>query len=1145
MNLAKFIMPIVFSKYIGHFQDFLFPPHVRNTPLHGNQFLDHSNQSSLPNISQGNASLSPMSPYSADIDSLTILDTSMTATVDNPIQSWQNIIPINYFNTNSNFMVAPFLAQQDIFCLVNDPFCHLFISNNSEGFGQFADPHTLLQDSPNSFFSGGSPEGKIPSLESSLSTTRSDQLKKGQIIEPNKHHIDINAFTLDSGLINNIIVVLQLDPNNLMFLSPHNMAILSANAPLNLAQSTVISKINDGNRIALPTLPRNLMNSNGVGSANPYGGVEKLKETESNKKQDRNDTRQKESIHQSDRDDSHRVETISTSEGSSSEIKFSDISVPGGNKSFNIVKGNKKVTVFSNQSINELDVYFKLGFKPSEIKKIKEFIRANELSFSSTKSQPFVNDENKTDSLLVSKNPGNRSDEKGLSDNERSEESINQRAQHSDEYLSQPSNSQNQSSRRLIPKSKKNDQPSHTNFYRFASAKPKAAITALQKMIDRKMIMRDLANVDDNRNNPLHILAKNEPLLTLSKLESLIKLYNEGRINPVFQKDHEGKTPLEIIECNLSNLPISFQNFVRQKIYKLAGSKDYIDSLLLAYPNAKNLTDIVASLDSSLSLSLINGLIKQKTDWIPSLFIPNWQTLPFEKLITSDVTKKSFTESIQANPEYFADRINNLDSSQRNSLIGKIASIDKNSSILVVKKLDDDVATKCLDKSELSDIVFQAKPQLLDDVISYNTSILKNNDVNVGKFLHLVARYNPTIFEHVKSDILDIWKREGIFHLTDKDGNTILHILAAKEPNLAQGILDKISPENREASLAKPPLLSEMSKDPAQSNIRLMTNNNGKSINDIIERKLNFHKKASIWTPAGGVEILKKSEELENGIIIKQGTSIDASLESPINQDAPTGRRQSNVLKEIATVSNDSEQKPKAQMPSSQNNPAANLTIYGADTTTLSQADTPFGKFHGQVKNMVDKLEKNFEDYSGKDPKKASDAWKKVVNHHFNQSKVSRYDYNNRSVTYSNPTKMSGDDFKHAVLLVIPRDIAYQPDFKLNANCSDYGVLLCFAKAVGDVNKASGGKEDDLGLDLESMQTSMGFQQAKSEFDAKNGRHNFSKILRSLASGESIPSNLDFAKSSLGEDQKQYLETSRCEEKKTSDEERRSSLRMM
>jgi hypothetical protein len=239
-------------------------------------------------------------------------------------------------------------------------------------------------------------------------------------------------------------------------------------------------------------------------------------------------------------------------------------------------------------------------------------------------------------------------------------------------------------------------------------------------------------------------------------------------------------------------------------------------------------------------------------------------------------------------------------------------------------------------------------------------------------------------------------------------------------------------------------------------------------------------------------------EEIQETESKTQGTSIDASSEII----APC--RQSTLLKETTTVHNDSEQKLEAQTQPSQNNPAANLTIYGGDTTTLSQADTPFGKFHGQVKDMVDQSDKGydiFKDYSGEDSTKACNAWQTVVNHHFNQSKVSSYDYNNRSVTYSNPTTMSGDDFKHAVLLAIPRDIAYQPNFKLNANCSDFEVLLRFAQAVGQVNATCEGDNQKLKLDIDSMKKTSDYEIAEKGFNEHNTGLKFDETLKNLASG--------------------------------------------
>ncbi|MDB2592320.1 hypothetical protein N9Y17_01250 [Gammaproteobacteria bacterium] len=190
-------------------------------------------------------------------------------------------------------------------------------------------------------------------------------------------------------------------------------------------------------------------------------------------------------------------------------------------------------------------------------------------------------------------------------------------------------------------------------------------------------------------------------------------------------------------------------------------------------------------------------------------------------------------------------------------------------------------------------------------------------------------------------------------------------------------------------------------------------------------------------------------------------------------------------------------------MSSSQNNPAATLTISSSGSTTHSQEYTTFGIFHDKVRNMVDQSKKNFEDYSDEDPNKASDAWQKVVDHYFDM-KASSYDYGNRSVTYSNPTEMSEDDFKHAVLLAIPRDIANQLDFKLNANCSDVKVLLRFAQAVGKVNDTCNDDNQKLKLDIDSMKKTSDYKIAEKGFNEHNSGLEFDETLTNLASGNTI-----------------------------------------
>ncbi|MDB2592310.1 hypothetical protein N9Y17_01200 [Gammaproteobacteria bacterium] len=110
--------------------------------------------------------------------------------------------------------------------------------------------------------------------------------------------------------------------------------------------------------------------------------------------------------------------------------------------------------------------------------------------------------------------------------------------------------------------------------------------------------------------------------------------------------------------------------------------------------------------------------------------------------------------------------------------------------------------------------------------------------------------------------------------------------------------------------------------------------------------------------------------------------------------------------------------------------------------------------------------------------------------------------FSNRQIAYSNPSEMNADQFKQAVLLSVPT-ASSKGQIKLSAKSSNFGVLLCFAKAMGEINKASESQQP-LALDFEKMKKSDGWKKAEQDFSMFDEENSFEDVLQSYADGEQV-----------------------------------------
>jgi hypothetical protein len=110
--------------------------------------------------------------------------------------------------------------------------------------------------------------------------------------------------------------------------------------------------------------------------------------------------------------------------------------------------------------------------------------------------------------------------------------------------------------------------------------------------------------------------------------------------------------------------------------------------------------------------------------------------------------------------------------------------------------------------------------------------------------------------------------------------------------------------------------------------------------------------------------------------------------------------------------------------------------------------------------------------------------------------------FSNRQIAYSNPSEMNADQFKQAVLLSVPT-ASSQGEIKLSAKSSNFGVLLCFAKAMGEINKEIGSQKP-LVLDFEKMKKSDEWRKAKQDFLDFDNESDFKDVLERYASGEQV-----------------------------------------
>jgi phosphotransferase system HPr-like phosphotransfer protein len=110
--------------------------------------------------------------------------------------------------------------------------------------------------------------------------------------------------------------------------------------------------------------------------------------------------------------------------------------------------------------------------------------------------------------------------------------------------------------------------------------------------------------------------------------------------------------------------------------------------------------------------------------------------------------------------------------------------------------------------------------------------------------------------------------------------------------------------------------------------------------------------------------------------------------------------------------------------------------------------------------------------------------------------------FSNRQIAYSNPSEMNADQFKQAVLLSVPT-ASSQGEIKLSAKSSNFGVLLCFAKAMGEINKASESQQP-LALDFEKMKKSDEWHKAEHDFKEKFSFEDFENVLKTYASGQKV-----------------------------------------